>query len=41
VAGIRLNADILTHAAQDALDGPRTAYERLERFRAASGQAEA
>jgi AcrR family transcriptional regulator len=32
VAGIRLNADTLTQAAQDALDGPGTAYERLERF---------
>jgi TetR/AcrR family transcriptional repressor of nem operon len=32
VAGIRLNADTLTHAAREALDGPGTAYERLERF---------
>ncbi|WP_089156921.1 TetR/AcrR family transcriptional regulator [Micromonospora sp. NBS 11-29] len=32
VAGIRRNADTLTRAARDALDGPGTAYERLERF---------
>jgi len=32
VAGIRLNADTLMHAAQAALDGPGTAFERLERF---------
>lgn len=32
VAAIRANADTLTRAAQEALDGPGTAYERLERF---------
>jgi TetR/AcrR family transcriptional repressor of nem operon len=32
VAGIRWNADTLTLAAREALDGPGTAYERLERF---------
>ncbi|MFI5916409.1 TetR family transcriptional regulator C-terminal domain-containing protein [Dactylosporangium sp. NPDC051541] len=32
VAGIRMNADTLTRAAREALDGPGTAYERLERF---------
>ncbi|MEV4347159.1 TetR/AcrR family transcriptional regulator [Actinoplanes sp. NPDC049596] len=32
VAAIRLNADTLTRAAHEALDGPGTAYERLERF---------
>lgn len=32
VAGIRRNADTLTRAAREALDGPGTAYERLERF---------
>ncbi|MCY1144195.1 TetR/AcrR family transcriptional regulator [Actinoplanes sp. Pm04-4] len=32
VAGIHRNADTLTQAAREALDGPGTAYERLERF---------
>jgi AcrR family transcriptional regulator len=32
VAAIHRNADILMRAARDALDGPGTAYERLERF---------
>src|SRR4051812_41870857 len=32
VAGIRRNAETLTQAAREALDGPGTAYERLERF---------
>ncbi|WP_250009782.1 TetR/AcrR family transcriptional regulator [Actinoplanes sp. M2I2] len=32
VAGIQANAETLTRAARDALDGPGTAYERLERF---------
>jgi TetR/AcrR family transcriptional regulator, transcriptional repressor for nem operon len=32
VTAIRLNAETLMHAAQDALDGPGTTYERLERF---------